>query len=286
VQPIQVTWKTQMNYTTEGSMASFQDDISLTRDTLHLTADKLELFFLRSAEGKGLTASPRLQRAVASGSVVITQPMDDRALRRATGETATWEAESSEVTLVGEPARLWQGESALASAQVDFQETKHLVLVPGPGRLVVYNEGAPEEVSPEEEAKWQKVEINWQRELRYDTLSREARFQGNVFVRQGWRTLFSRDILTAYFGPEANASLTRAVAQGTNLGDVTVTQGKRTGFGTQFEWDAVTESVELRGTPYALVREGANEMQSAGFRFERATVLRTEGTTFVDFLER
>jgi hypothetical protein len=233
--------------------------------------------------------------------VVITQPMDDHTLRRATGKTATWEAGTATVTLLGEPARLWQGKNALARAaekvshghvfdlqteQVDFQETNRLVLVPGPGRLVVYNEGAPEEVSPEEEAKWQKVEINWQRELRYDTLSGEARFQGDVFVREGWRTLFSRDTLTAYFSQDDKTSLTRAVAEGKNLGDVTVTQGERKGFGTRFEWDAVTESVELRGTPYALVQEGANEMQSAGFRFDRATELRTEGTTFVDFLER
>ena len=286
VQPIEVTWKKQMTYRTEEKLARFEDGISLTRETRQLTADLLELFFRPTGKGKGLAASPSLERAVATGNVVITQPMDDRTLRRATGKTATWDAAASTVTLVGEPARLWQGKSALACAQVDFQETKHVVLVPGPGRLVVYNEGAPEEVSPEEEAKWQKVEINWQRELRYDTLSREACFQGDVFVREGWRTLFSRDTLTAYFSQDDKASLTRAVAEGKNLGDVSVTQGARKGFGTRFAWDAVTESVELRGTPYALVQEGANEMQSAGFRFDRATVLRTEGTTFVDFLER
>jgi LPS export ABC transporter protein LptC/lipopolysaccharide transport protein LptA len=285
-QPIQVTWQKQMTYTAEENLARFQDGISLTRETRRLTADRLELFFLRAGEGKGLSASPRLDRAVATGNVVITQPMDDRTLRRATGDTATWEAGASTVTLVGEPARLWQGKSALACPRLTFQETEHLVLAPGAGRLVVYNEGAPEEVSPEEEAKWQKVEINWQRELRYDTLSREARFQGDVFVREGLRTLFSRDTLTAYFSPDDKASLTRAVAEGKNLGDVTVTQGERTGFGTRFEWDAVGDSVELRGTPYALVRQGANEMQSAGFRFEGGAVLRTEGTTFVDFLER
>jgi hypothetical protein len=221
---------------------------------------------------------------VATGNVVITQPMDDRTLRRATGTTATWEAGASTITLVGEPARLWQGRNALVSPQVVFRETEHLVLLPNPGRLVVYNEGAPQDVSPQEEAKWQKVEINWERELRYDTLSRQARFQGDVFVRESWRTLFSRDTLTADFSADDKGSLTHAVAEGKNLGDVKVTQGERTGFGTRFEWDAVADSVELRGTPYALLQEGANEMQSAGFRFERGAVLRTEGTTFVDFL--
>jgi lipopolysaccharide transport protein LptA len=287
-QSIQVGWHREMTYTAEENVARFQDAISLTREALRLTADRLDIFFLRAGEGKGLSASSRLQRAVATGNVVITEPMDDRTLRRATGQTATWEAGSSTVTLVGEPARLWQGRSALACPQVTFQETEKVVLVPGAGRLVVYNEQAPEEVAPAEEAKWRKVEINWQQQLHYDTLSREARFQGDVLVREDWRTLFSRDTLTAFFGPDEKGSLTltRAVAEGKNLGDVTVTQGIRQGLGNRFEWDALAESVELRGTPYALLREGANEMQSGGFRFERAGTVQAVGTTFIDFLER
>ena len=285
VQPLRIAWGTEMTYDGEEGVARFQDAVELIRESFTLTSDRLSVFFARSGERPGLTSTLKIVRAVATGRVVAAQPASDRTLRRAAGDTLTWDAETATLMVVGEPALLWQGSNVIKSAQVIFDNEKHLVLAPGPGRLIVYNEEADSEGAPEGPG-WQKVQINWQQQLRYDTLSREAEFQGDVFVREGTRTLYARDTLTAYFTQDEQATLTRALAEGEALGDVTVTQGDRSGLGTWFEWDVTAESVQLRGTPYALLRQGANEVRGRGFRFEKGASLQAEGTTFVDFLEQ
>ncbi len=285
VEPLHIAWGTEMTYDGEEGVARFQDEVEFVRQSLTLTSDRLALFFAGPGEGTGLTSSMDIRRAVATGGVVASQPASDRTLRRAAGDTFTWDAEAATLTVVGEPALLWQGRNVIKSPQVIFHNEARLVVAPGAGRLIVYNEEADPEEAPEG-PEWQKVEINWQQQLRYNLLSREARFHGDVFVREGWRTLYARDTLTAYFTQDERATLTRALAEGKVLGDVTVTQGDQSGLGTWFEWDVATESVQLRGTPYALLRQGANEVRGRGFRFEKEASLQAEGTTFVDFLAR
>lgn len=284
--PVEITWLTSMTYRAEPGVAHFQDGVGLVRESLRLTADEMDLYFAEPGEGKGLAGSLGISRAVARGHVVASEPTRDRTIRKAAGDTLTWEAGAATLTLVGEPVMVWQGQNVIKAPRVVLYREKDLVVAEGPGRLIVYNEGVDTEKAPEGSA-WQKVAINWQKALRYDTLGREARFEGEVFVKEALRTLYARDILTVYFSQDEKATLLRAVAQGRTLGDVTVTQGPRRGLGTWFEWDATAETVLLRGTPYALLREGPNEIQGQGFRFERGTgALKAEGTTFVDFLQR
>jgi len=284
VEPLQVTWRKRMTYDSAEGVARFEDEVEFVRQSLTLNSDRLALFFAGAGEGAGLATSLEVQRAVASGRVAVTEPTGDRTLRRATGDTLTWDAQAATLTLVGEPVLIWQGRNVIKSPQVLFYSDQHLFLASGPGRLIVYNDKADVDQAPEG-VKWQKVQINWSRQLRYETLSRQAQFSGDVFLREGRRTLYARDTVTADFSQDDKATLTRAVAEGESLGDVAVTQGDRSGLGTWFEWDMAADSVELRGTPYATFRQGANEIQGRGFRFEKDAVVRAEGTTFVDFLQ-
>jgi len=289
--PVRISWQTEMTYDNEAGVAHFQDGVQTNRQETSLRSDRLDLFFARPAGAGGLATSPRVTRALAQGQVSVTQtPVEGGPTTHGAGRTMTWDVETGTIVLTGEPARFWQGQNVIRCAQVTLRDQERQVTGDGAGRLVVYNQGV-DTSRPPEGSEWEKVTVNWEEGLSYGTLTREATFRRNVLVREGDRTLFSRRLLTASFTQDEAIRLREAIAEGQQIGDVTVTQEGFTGEGTWFRWDAISDVVELQGKPYALLRAGANEVRGQEFRFDkelpgRADHLRVRKTSFIDFLEQ
>jgi len=289
--PFEVTWQKSMTYDADAGVASFEEHVKSVRGGTAIESDHLNLSILSTGGQAGLGSPVRISGATAWGNVRVTQPLaKGSAIRRGSGDRLLWDADAQTTTLTGDPARLWQGRNVIISSRLTLDEKENVVVGPGAGRLIAYNED-PDTSTASQDTRWQHVAINWQRSVRYDTLAREARFEGDVFVIAGERTLFARDALTAYFDQSEAAGIERVVAEGDAVGDVSVTQGTRSGLGTWLQWDVASEAAELRGEPFALIRLGANEFQLQSFTFERKAGTRPErfrmdGTTFVDFLAR